>query len=180
MAQKVEESGPRHWHHYHTSQRKLDLTESMVAAHTTYNINPNAGGCLTHRTHPPTHSESQCGGTWPQRPGKVCGRALAQSLCRGGTIRDKKGALSNDRSCPPPLPLRDKGTGRLLELKAAFTWRKLKPFPTLPVRNEPQKGQCHCGRYVSGKSNEVTLLSPLLPSNLSTVPATGEIQSKVS
>lgn len=105
---------------------------------------------------------------------------LWPSLCRGGTSRDKKGALSNNRSCLPPLPLRDKGTDRLPELKAAFMWRKLKPFPTHPVRNEPQKGQCHCRRYVSGKSNEVTLLSPLLPSNLSTVPATGEIQSKVS
>lgn len=105
---------------------------------------------------------------------------LWPSLCRGGTTRDKKGALSNNRSCPPPLPLRDKGTDRLLELKTAFTWRKLKPFPTHPVRNEPQKGQCHCRRYVSGKSNEVTLLSPLLPSNLSTVPATGETPSEVS
>ena len=62
-------------------------------------------------------------------------------------------SLSNNRICPPPLPLRDKRPCRLLELMIAFTWRKLKPFLTLMVRNEPQTGQC-CWRGIHLRSEK--------------------------
>lgn len=74
----------------------------MGAAHTTYNVNHNAGGCLTHRTHPPTHSESQCGGTWPQRSGKACGRALAQSVQGRNHPRQERGLKQQQKLSATP------------------------------------------------------------------------------